>query len=165
MSPVPSFSTRRWERKSSSRARSCTFMTLVERHFILEGFLYRGGTLDEMAIWDGFGERGRRGEEMRERERENKEEINLWRRVDTTLSRRRPYHPLHPLHHPSPVQTTNQAVSFSSSSQGSTERISTRSPNTKPSSNLFSVSKAPPPPQQNGIIYACFCFPVRNFLK
>jgi len=56
MSPVPSFSTRRWERKSSSRARSCTFMTLVERHFVLAD-LCRWWGEDEIAIKDGIGGR------------------------------------------------------------------------------------------------------------
>jgi len=46
-------------------------MTLVERHFVLGGFLCRGGELDEMAIWDGFeGERRKRGRNERAEERE-----------------------------------------------------------------------------------------------
>lgn len=97
MSPVPSFSTRRWERKSSSRARSWTFMTLVERHFVLEDFLCREGALDEMAIWDGFGGRGRRG---KERSAEQERRRNLWRMTghdDAVCPQRRPLHHLPPV--------------------------------------------------------------------
>lgn len=76
MLPVPSFSTRRWERKSSSRARSCTFMTLVERHFDFGGFLCLEDVAEKMAIEDGIGAGGRRGEERREKEMNKKRSKN-----------------------------------------------------------------------------------------
>lgn len=84
MLPVPSFSTRRWERKSSSRARSWTFMTLVERHFDFGSFLCR----EEIVIEDGFGAGGRRGEERREKERNKKKRSKkLWRGDETRRER------------------------------------------------------------------------------
>jgi hypothetical protein len=88
-------------------------MTLVERHFVLGGFLYRGGALDEMAIWDGVRERGRKRDEMRERKRKRKK----YKNCGEERPRRSLETPISPV--PSVTSSlsrynqTKQAVSFS----------------------------------------------------
>jgi hypothetical protein len=63
-------------------------MTLVGRHFILGGFLYRKDAEDEIAIEDGYGAGGRRGEERKRKRTEVKNCEEERKRRQMRLGRR-----------------------------------------------------------------------------
>ena len=92
--------------------------------------------MGEMAIWDGFGEGGRNERCGRERIRKKG---NLWRG-----GTRRSYTDAH---HCYIILSSRVHINKIGSIifEGSTEHI------TETLSNRFSVSKAPPPPRQNGV--------------
>lgn len=121
-----------------------------------------------MAIWDGSGGRGggegKRGRDESGRERIRKNKFVEMRCDDTTLTRS--------LKTPitfvtsSPLGTNQQNRPISFSSHKAVQSVSAEGLQTRyPSATFLPVQGTTTATVESVYHYACFCFPVRNFLK